>query len=75
MCTFCLLSSFKKGGKIQKGLNCENDGFSEACLSWSHSSIPQFKGLGMRNLQYELNIYQKVRNKATMTMSSYFDFR
>ena len=39
MCIFCVLSSFKKGGKIQTGLNCEYDGFSEACLSFSHSTI------------------------------------
>jgi hypothetical protein len=30
--------SFKKGGKIQTGLNCKYDGLSEACLSLSHSS-------------------------------------
>jgi hypothetical protein len=30
--------SFKKGGKIQTGLNCEYDVLSEACLSLSHSS-------------------------------------
>ena len=35
---------------------------------------PRFKGLGMRNLQYELSIYQKINNKATIIMSSYFDF-
>ena len=37
-------------------------------------SMPHFKGLGMRNLQYEISIYQKIDNKATMAMSSYFDF-
>ena len=37
-------------------------------------SIPHFKGLGMRNLLYEISIYQKSNNKATMIMSSYFDF-
>jgi hypothetical protein len=37
---FCLLSSFKKGGKIQTGLNCEYDGLSEACLSISHFNLP-----------------------------------
>ena len=37
-------------------------------------SIPHFKGLGMRNLQYEISIYQKINNKATMTMSSYLIF-
>jgi hypothetical protein len=30
-------SSFKKGGKIQTGLNCEYDGLSETSLSFSHS--------------------------------------
>ena len=39
MCIFCLPSSFKKGGKIQTGVNCEYDGLSEACLSLSHSSV------------------------------------
>ena len=38
MCIFCLLFSFKKGGKIQTGLNCEYGGLSEACLSLSHSN-------------------------------------
>ena len=37
-------------------------------------SIPHFKGLGMRNLQYEISIYQKINDKAKMPMSSYFDF-
>ena len=37
-------------------------------------STPHFKGLGMRNLQYEISIDQKINNKATMTMSTYFDF-
>ena len=39
MCIFSLLSSFKKGGKIQTGLNCEYDGLSEACLTLSHSNL------------------------------------
>ena len=38
MCIFCLLSSFKKGGEIQTGLNCEYDGLSEVILTLSHSS-------------------------------------
>ena len=33
-------------------------------------SIPHFKGLGMRNLQYKISIYKRKHNK----MSSYFDF-
>ena len=37
-------------------------------------TISHFKGLGMRNLQYEISIYQKINNKATMPMSSYLDF-
>ena len=37
-------------------------------------SIPHFKGLGTRNLLYELSIYEKINNKATMIMLSYFDF-
>ena len=28
----------------------------------------------MRYLQYELSIYQKIKNKATIIISSYFDF-
>jgi hypothetical protein len=31
--------SFKKGGKIQTGLNCEYDGLSEARLSLFYSNI------------------------------------
>ena len=34
----CIISSFKKGGKIQTGLNCEYDGLSKVILSLSHSS-------------------------------------
>ena len=36
------------------------------------SCIPHFKGLGMRNLQYEIGNCQKHHIKVTMTMSSYF---
>ena len=35
-------------------------------------SIPHFKGLGMANLQYEIKVCQKIHNKVTMAMSSYF---
>ena len=35
---------------------------------------PHFKGLGMRYLLYELSIYQIIDNKATIIISSYFDF-
>ena len=35
-CICCLISSSKKGGKIQTGLNCEYDGLSEVVLSLSH---------------------------------------
>ena len=38
MCIFCLLSFYKKRGKIQAGLNCEYDGLSEVMLNLSHSS-------------------------------------
>ena len=31
-------------------------------------SIPYFKGLDMRNLQYEIRICQKSHNKVTMTV-------
>ena len=37
-------------------------------------SIPHFKGLDMRNLQYEIRVCQKIHNKVTLTISSYFDF-
>ena len=37
MCIFCLLSFYKKGGKIQIGLNCEYNGLSEVMLSLSNS--------------------------------------
>ena len=30
--------------------------------------IPHFKGLGMKNLQYEIKICQKSYNKVTMTV-------
>jgi hypothetical protein len=30
--------------------------------------------LAKKILQYKISIYQKLNNKATMTMSSYFDF-
>ena len=32
-----------------------------------------FKGLDMRNLQYEIRIFQKVYNKVTITVWSYFE--
>ena len=35
--TMVHLLSFKKGGKIQTGLNCENDGLSEVILTLSQS--------------------------------------
>ena len=34
-----------------------------------------FQEIDMNNLQYEIRIYQTINDKATMTMSSYFDFR
>jgi hypothetical protein len=37
-------------------------------------TIPHFQGLGMKNLQFEISIYQKINNKATMPMSNYLDF-
>ena len=37
-------------------------------------SIPHFKGLGTRNLQYEIGVCQKNHNKVTLAMSNYFDF-
>ena len=40
MYTFCLLSSYKKGGKIQTGLNCEYDSLAVVVLNLSHSSFP-----------------------------------
>ena len=36
--------------------------------------ILHFKGLGMRNLQYEMRICQKSNNKVTKTVYVYFDF-
>ena len=37
-------------------------------------SIPHFKGLVMRNLQYELKICQISHNKITKTVHVWFDF-
>ena len=37
-------------------------------------SIPHFKGLGMRNLQYEMRICQKSNNKITKTVYVWFAF-
>ena len=37
-------------------------------------SIPHFKGMNMKNLQYEISIYQNINNEATMPMSNYLDF-
>ena len=33
----------KKGGKIQKGLNCEDDSLSKACLWLAYSNTTRFK--------------------------------
>ena len=50
--------SFKKGGKIQTGLNCEYDGLSEACLSFSHSSktFPQKVTVGQKVFSFWFHI-------------------
>ena len=40
MYTFCLLSSYKKGGKIQTGLNWEYDSLAVVVLNLSHSNFP-----------------------------------
>ena len=37
-------------------------------------SIRHFKGLGMRNLQYEMRICQKSHNKVTKTVYVWFKF-
>ena len=37
-------------------------------------SIPHFKGLDIRNLRYAITVCQKIHNKVTLTISSYFDF-
>ena len=37
MCICCLVSTFKKGVKIQTWLNCEYVGLSEVVVSLSHS--------------------------------------
>ena len=37
-------------------------------------SIPHFKGLGMRNLQYETRISQKSYNKGTITSHVFCQF-
>ena len=56
MCIFCLLSSFKKEGKIQTGLNCEYDVLSETCLSLSHSRHSEKK-----MLPWQIEIYSQVK--------------
>ena len=33
-----------------------------------------FKGLGVRNLQYEMRIFQKIHNKASKTVFAWFEF-
>ena len=37
-------------------------------------SIPHFKGLGMRNLEYEIRVRQKTHTKVTMAMSMLWQF-
>ena len=37
-------------------------------------SIFHYKGLGMRNLQYEMRICQKSQNKVTKTVYVWFEF-
>ena len=37
-------------------------------------TIPHLKGLGMRNLQYEMRICQKSHNKATKIVYVWFEF-
>ena len=36
--------------------------------------LPHFKGLGMRNLEYEIRICQKIHTKVTITMSMLSSF-
>ena len=55
--------SFKKGGKIQTGLNCEYDGLSEACLSLSHSSKHFFFNLKDEIKINNIFIKSKERNR------------
>jgi hypothetical protein len=37
-------------------------------------SIPHFKDFGMRNLQYEMRICQKIHNKVTMQCEVFANF-
>jgi hypothetical protein len=69
MCIFCLLSSFKKGGKIQRGLNCEYDGLSEVCSSlkaclilasypFCQTYLPMGESQPLQNLDSKFRIQQ-----------------
>ena len=39
----------------------------EKILVWTLVYVPHFKGLGLKNLQYEIGICEKILNKVTMT--------
>ena len=47
--------------------------FLDNIIVWAPSLL-HFKGLGMRNLQYEMRISQKSYNKVTKTVYVWFDF-
>ena len=47
--------------------------FLDTIIVWA-PSILYFTGLGMRNFQYEMRIYQKSHNKVTKTVQVWFEF-
>ena len=49
-------------------------GYCTALMEESHFSILYFKGLGLRNLQYEIRICQKRDDKVTKTVYVWFEF-
>ena len=68
------LTKFKKTGESMKSYFPAFLWITLGKIILLKPSIHHSKGLGMRNWQYEISIYQKIIDKATMTISSYFDF-
>ena len=65
-CSFSLF--FGKTGEFMKKYLPSLSQISLKIIIVQAPTIPHFKGLGMRNLQYEIRICQKSHNKVTMTV-------
>ena len=68
-CSFSLF--FGKTGEFMKKYLPSLSKISLKIIIVQAPTIPHFKGLGMRNLQYEIRICQKSHNKVTKSLLMY----